>query len=417
MKHSILSVVCGGLLVLVGTAAAAVLALALFPALTPDGHAQGRGVVEGRLLNRTQPGAPVSGAEVDAISLGGGMSVVKSAKTGPDGSFRLEGLSPEAPLMIRAAYAGVTYHGHVEFDAAGKASIELGVYETTNSWAGIEVEGVRMAFQLEGDKLRSLESVTFENKTSPPRAYMNDGGNFRFSKAPGIDELPRLSVTGPGSTMPVTQPMLESADGQSYYSLYALRPGMTTFDVEQALPYAERRYTYRKRFQYDVEALQVGVIPADMEFSGEGLSRTETDPQRNFAVYSGGPFKAGTEVVWTFGGGTPVSVQPPAGGGAGSRVTTMPNRVSRHAMVVGPLLLVAFFALLWFGSSAAAGGEARAQELRNKRLKERREQLVEYVATLDHRFDNHQLEQGEYTNLRERGVNQLRRVQLMLDGK
>ena len=42
-----------------------------------------------------------------------------------------------------------------------------------------------MAFQMVGDQLKSLETVTFNNKTKPPRTFMNPEGNFRFSKASG----------------------------------------------------------------------------------------------------------------------------------------------------------------------------------------------------------------------------------------
>ena len=133
-----------------------------------------------------------------------------------------------------------------------------------------------------------------------------------ISKAPGILEPPNLRVTAPGSSMPVVQSALESADGKSYYSLYPLRPGTTTFEVQQLLPYASKRYTFVKRFYQDIAKLDVGVIPQDMAVSGTGLTKVQTDSQKNFSVYSSAPVKGGTDVVWEFSGGTPVPEAEPA---------------------------------------------------------------------------------------------------------
>jgi hypothetical protein len=249
---------------------AALLAVA---ALLPSAYPQGRGSVAGRLVNGTDPAKIPASVEIDVVGLGGGMSILKSTVSDASGNFRLDGLPTESPLMIRASYESVNYHGRVGFDSAGKAKVQIEVFEPTTSMQGIRLEGIRLAFQLTGDHLRTLESHTFRNETKPPRTYMNMDGNFRFSKTPGIPEPPKLSVTGPGSAMPLVQSPLESADGQSYYSLYALRPGVTSFEVEQNLHYESGKYTYRKKFYHDVDSLQIGVIPQDMELEGEGLSR------------------------------------------------------------------------------------------------------------------------------------------------
>ena len=121
-------------------------------------------------------------------------------------------------------------------DATGRASADIEVYEPTTSMKDIRVERAQMAFQLAGDQLRSLETLTFNNQTKPPRTFASPEGAFRISKSAGIMEIPQIRVTAPGSSMPVVQPALESADGQSYYSQYPLRPGTTTFEVQQTLP-------------------------------------------------------------------------------------------------------------------------------------------------------------------------------------
>ena len=274
-------------------------------------HAQqGRGIIEGRVVNGTNAAKIPAGVQIDLVGLGGGMSVLKSSASDAAGKFRFEGLATDSPMMVRADYRSVNYHSRVNFDASGKAQVEVEVFEPTTSSRGLTLDGLQMAFQLTGDQLRCLESYSFRNETKPAQTYMNPDGNFRFSKAPGIVEPPRLDVSSPGSSMPLTQLPLESPDGQSYYSLHPLRPGVTTFQVEQALPYKDRTYTLRKKFYHDVESFQFGVIPQDVKVEGQGLVRVQANTDRNFAVYSGGPVRAGTEVVWTFSGGTPTAPGP-----------------------------------------------------------------------------------------------------------
>jgi len=378
--------------------------------LTP--LAQAQGVLEGRLLNGTNPAITPVHVPVDAIGLGSGMSVLKSSVTDAAGKFHMDGLPARTPLLIRATYGGVSYYSQASFDASGKARVDILVYEATASTQGIRLENVRIAFKLTADGLNSLESYTFNNETKPPRSFMRKDGNFRFSKPPGITELPSLDVTAPGASMPVSQPPLESADGESYYSLYPVRPGVTTFDVSLALPYRNGGYTYRKKFYHDVRSLNIGVIPADVMVSGVGLKKVETDAAQNFAVYSTGPIKAGTEAVWTFSGGTPVASAPARA--EEPRIQLMPTLVEQNALVIGPLLLAGLILVLWFAHSHVIPASGIDKDTHLRELSERREQLLSYVAALDARYESQGLERRQYLRLREQGKRHLRRIAALL---
>jgi hypothetical protein len=376
--------------------------------------AQAQGVVDGRLLNGTNHAITPAHAEVDAIGLGGGMSVLKSSVTDAAGKFRLDGLPGDTPLLIRATYGEVNYYSQVSFDASGKAHVDIEVYEPTASMQGIRLENVQIAFKLTPDGLNSLESYTFNNETQPPRSFNRKDGNFRFSKPPGITQPPSLDVTAPGSNMPVTQPPLESADGESYYSLYPMRPGVTTFDVSLALPFRNGGYTYRKKFYQDVSSLDIGVIPADMMVSGVGLKKVETDAAKNFAVYSSGPIKAGTEVAWTFSGGTPVAETAAPAQPEEARVQTMPTLVGQMALVIGPLLLVGLILVLWLAHSYVVPVSGIDKNAQLQELRERREKLLNYVAALDARYESQGIERRQYLRLREQGKRHLRRIAALL---
>ncbi|MBM3788942.1 MAG: hypothetical protein FJW35_01175 [Acidobacteria bacterium] len=376
--------------------------------------AQGTGELEGQIVNGTNASRIPAGVEVDVISLSGGMSTLKTVVSDGAGRFRIVGLPLEPRLMLRATYQSVSYHQTVSFDSSGKAGAQLEVYETTASPEGVGMQDVRLAFQLHEDHLRGLESYSLHNRTIPPMTVMLPDGNLRISKAAGITELPRMSVVGPGSTLPLVESPLESSDGSSYYSLYPLRPGVTTFEVEQTLPYEHRAYTYRKTFYHDTPSFSIGVIPQDLAVSGEGLSRVQTDAERNFAVYAGGPVVAGTEVVWELSGGTAVAAASAAGAGGEPRITQMPNKVGMNALVIGPLLLMGFVAALWYSINLRPAASSGGQDPRTRALRERREQLIQYLAVLDNRFENRTLNLREHSRLSEQARSQLRRVSVLL---
>jgi hypothetical protein len=381
-------------------------------------YAQGHGIVEGTLVNGTNPGSGCSGASVEVVGLATGMNTLKTARSDSSGRFRIDGLPTDQPLMVRTEYKSVSYHARVAFNASGKAGVTIEVFEPTSSTGGIAIDEVRMAFQLNGDQLRSLELYSFTNSTKPPRTYVNPNGTFRFSKAPGILELPKTSVTAPGATMPLTQSPLESADGQSYYLLYPLRPGVTTFETDQLLPYKDRTYAYRRRFYEDLKPFEVGVVPADTALTGEGLAKLQVNTKENFAVYRSQPIKAGTEVTWTFAGGTPVT-QPAAGEPSGQepRVMPTPNAVGRNALIFGPLLLIGFVAMLWYATILMQGVTSNRGDPLPKTLKERRDQILNRTADLDHRFEIQAMDRIEYVRQREHCKRQLRRITLILAGR
>jgi hypothetical protein len=312
-------------------------------------YPQQKGVVEGRLVNRTDPALVARDVPLEIVGLMGGMSIIKSANTDPSGKFRIEGLPESEPLMIRANYKGANYHVQLHFNQTGKASVDLEIYEPTSSMAGISVDGIQMAFEAVEGRLISVETISFNNKMNPPRTYVNPEGSLRVSKAAGIVEMPKIRVTAPGSSMPLVQSALESPDGQSYYSQYPLRPGITTFEAQQVLPYQDRRYTFTKKFFQDVNSISIGVVPKDMTLSGQGLSKMQTDSDKNFSVYMSPPVKAGSEVTWNFSGGTIVEApQQPSDAQGESNITAMPNAVGRNALIIGPLLLAGFIVVLWY---------------------------------------------------------------------
>jgi hypothetical protein len=383
--------------------------LVMIAVLSLPSHSQEKGVVEGRVINRTDPAIIIRGALLDVVGLSSGMSILKSTTTDASGKFRVEGLPSNGPLMIRANYKGANYHAQVSFDEAGSARVEIEVCEPTNSMAGIQVEGIQMTFQAVGGQLVSVESISFNNKTNPPKTYVNPEGSLRVSKAAGIVELPKIRVTAPGSSMPVVQPALESPDGSIYYSQYPLRPGITTFEVQQILPYANRSYTFAKKFFQDANSLHIGVIPKDMVLSGPGLTKIQSNSDKNFSVYKSPSIKAGSEVVWNLSGGSVVEEPVVPQEEEEANILKMPNAIGRNALLIGSLLLAGFVVVLWYALNHTPGAHDAAGA-RMRQLIGLREKMLRHVADLDRRYETHHLNRQDYMRRREEGKRQLRRI-------
>jgi hypothetical protein len=383
--------------------------------VVPAVFSQQAGIVEGRLVNGTDPAIVPGGVPLEILDMNEGMGIIRTSATDATGRFRIEKLPLRSMLMLRAVYEDANYNKQIGFDDSGHASFELEVFEAATSMNGVRVEEFQMVFHATGSYIESLDTVAFNNETKPPRTFMNPEGNFRFSKAPAIDVLPQMRITAPGSSMPVVQSALESPDGKSYYSLYPFRPGRTTVEVFQLLPYENRNYAYVKKFYYKVPSIEIGVIPMNMELSGTGLSKVRTEPEGNIAVYRSASIEAGTEVEWIFSGGAPVAEREVASSAAESNVRSAPNYIVGNAHIIGPLLLVGFVVVFWYAFSRVGSNFPKTTDARKRQLKERREFLLNRLADLDRRYEARSLEQRKYLQQRKEGERMLRRIKSILD--
>ena len=87
----------------------------------------------------------------------------------------------------------------------------------------------------------------------------------------------------------------------------------------------------------------------------------------------------------------------------------------RNALVIGPLLLMGFVLVLWYAFNRMPEGARRSPpDTGTGDLKERREQLLNAIAELDHRHEMHAIGQQEFLRQREESKRQLRRISLLL---
>jgi hypothetical protein len=95
----------------------------------------------------------------------------------------------------------------------------------------------------------------------------------------------------------------------------------------------------------------------------------------------------------------------------------MPNAIGRNALIVGPFVLIAFIAVLWYATSQMPGDTSKSRDPLFKTLRERRDQLLNHMADLDHRLEFQAMDRGEHNRQREQGKRQLRRIAMILARK
>jgi hypothetical protein len=95
-------------------------------------------------------------------------------------------------------------------------------------------------------------------------------------------------------------------------------------------------------------------------------------------------------------------------------VDAVPNLVGRNAPVIGPLILMGFVVALWYAFNSAKARYPKSADSRVRQLEERREQLLNHVAELDHRYESQSLGRQEYLRQRDEGKRRLRRVFLLM---
>ena len=92
----------------------------------------------------------------------------------------------------------------------------------------------------------------------------------------------------------------------------------------------------------------------------------------------------------------------------------MPDSVGQNAPIIGSLVLMGLIVVLWYAFNHIQSGSPKVVDQRTREFKERRERLLSYLASLDHRYENRSLDRLEYLRQREQGKRQLRRISMLL---
>jgi hypothetical protein len=251
------------------------LVVALLAASAGVLHAQGTGVIEGRVVNRTPDGESTGGSRV-ALGIFRDNAFVeeRTAVADEDGRFRFEGLETSEAYTYRvgALYKNVPYRTEDAIRLTPEAptvSIELSVYETTTSDPGLRV--ARAILMVEGfdrasQTISVLELLALENPgqhTYQPSATGPSGpmGLLRFALPAGAGAL----VPGLG---------LEEADviqvDRGFGTTRPIPPGVTEIGFSYQVPYTGQGYRFERTVPYETGLLWLLIPDTGVRVAEEG---------------------------------------------------------------------------------------------------------------------------------------------------
>jgi hypothetical protein len=238
-------------------------------------HAQeGNGVISGRVQNGTAGGGPVGSLTVTLRHFAGmQLAEERQTQTGPDGSFRFDGLptSPQDAYLVVVRYAGVDYvSGMVQLHQQPEQTVDLTVYETTTDPSAVRIASRSLVIAGASPELRAVDIMDIlivEN--SGDRTYLGDrsGVVLRIPLPRGAQEI------SPQPGFDYGQPRLE--DGV-LLTTGPLPPGSQTVVLSYTVPYEETRATLSIGTAMPTGTLRVLVRDGTYRLSSRSLIDTGT---------------------------------------------------------------------------------------------------------------------------------------------
>lgn len=289
--------------------------------------------IQGRVLNGTTH-RPVPNVKVEYVALQQGMVPVATAVTDREGRFRLEDAkaSRDSPALLRVEYQGATYSKPLVDQQSRSDSVDIQVFDTSQQPSLVSVKEQAIFLHPAGETLLVLEQVLLENRSNPPRTYVNPQGTYAFTLPGRPREGVRVSVEGPAG-MPINQTPVPGKKENSFAIAYAIRPGETQVRLEYSLDY-QSPFDFAKPLDQPAEQTHVVTPGKDVQVTGETLVAMGTDRSTGFTGYQVTPI--GNVVRLQVSGQAPErsSVERAEAAGESGGLVTIPDPVSRRRWLI-----------------------------------------------------------------------------------
>jgi uncharacterized protein YgiB involved in biofilm formation len=382
-------------------ALAALLAGVVLLPVSARAQTEVRGIVTNGTTNR-----PQAGVQVRMVSPREGKQIA-SAITAADGRFTLKpkDLNTSFFYMATVVYQGSSYNEPVRFDSNGPSEVDLTVYDSTKSTAGLRVPALQVLAGAEGNKLRVQEKYAIQNSTDPPMAYAPANASFTF-RIPPQAGTPNVTATGLMNTeLPQTA---EAGKKPGEFSIdYPLKPGVTTLTIQYTMPYDASGVALHDGTDLPVDQAELYVYPSSLAVAAPGFQPAGVDNPHQIASYQAPQLTGLTSGLSIRISGAAASGPPPeatepaqgqGGGDAQGQVRIVPNSTASLALPVlaGFLLLLLWalgvrFAKDWPRMKGLAAGEGAPTLLDAKADK-----LLSSIADLDELFAAGKIAESKY---------------------
>jgi hypothetical protein len=303
--------------------------------------------LEGRVWNGTTS-QPVSGVEVEYVQLQQGMTPVARAGTDAQGRFRFEGVEAygSAPALLRVAYQGATYSQPMMAPQSAPTDLQVLVYEASRDRGIVSRKEHILFLYPTGDTLEVIEQIFLENRSSPPRAYVDPQGTYRFTLPGAPREGVRASIEGTAG-MPIPQtPVAVDAQSNRFAITYPIRPGETSLRVEYAVDY-QQPSEFVKTLDEVADATFIVTPNEGVQVSGDNIMPAGADPASGFSAYRVTPVE--NVVRAQVSGQAPERQTAETDGSSGTLTPILDPASQRRWILLGPfgLILLAGFVYLY----------------------------------------------------------------------
>jgi len=356
------------------------------------------GSVSGQVRNGSPGGRTLNGIEVDLHAFDGtNDQVIATTTSDATGSYHFENveINGSAQYSVSATFAKVPYFSPpFKFDASGRQTADLSVYNTTASDAAVSIDRLSIVVANVDAKQRLLtlvESYHFNN--SGQATYV---GQLVGSQLQSL----RFPLFG-GAESLTPEAGFQLADATSIASGFALSlpvlPGPSTIVFAYQVPYRDPTLVLDRTLAYKTAVAEVilpgGVNVSSPQLNGQGAVSVGG---QTLATIQGTGLTPGAAVRLEISG-------LPLSGGSFLPLDSLRTQLILVVIVIGAaaLSVVAY---------RGRAGRQRAAELGTER-----QQLLRRIAQLDDRFEAGKLDQGSYAREREQAKARLRELAAAAD--
>jgi hypothetical protein len=350
--------------------------------------------IEGRVVNGTTQ-RPAANQKVILLVPRQGMEQVADATTDSRGHFVLtpSGSQPSSFYLMQAIVQGVPYHATAQLDSAGKATVNLTVYDSMRDPAAIRVSALRVLVAAQGQRIRVQEAYQVEN--SSQRTYADADGTFVFQLSPQAG-APSVTVTGLDN-MALPQTAERGKSPGEYKIRYALKPGITPVTVGYEADYTAAQFSLSDRAPFAIEHAQMFVFPSSLKVESKIFKPSDADPAHDIQTFEAGSVARGASVEASLSGAG-ASTPRPGDSPADQPVKSVPNTMTRLGL---PLFACFLLILLWALGVRVSKEWSRWKERKNssparKQLEAKAETLLNSLADLDELFATGKIEKKQY---------------------
>jgi hypothetical protein len=351
-------------------------------------QAQMGGSIWGQVLDGTKGDEPVANLEVTLTAYGpDGSQETSSARTDAEGSFDFGGLSISkgAVYQVTADYQGATYRSEALSFAAGQdqLSVEIVVYEATESDSTLSVELAHIVVEFASDGLAVTEMLLVRNKGNG--TYIGSGPEVAAGKVATLrfPLPPSAELFNIGESL-MRCCIVDTDDG--FVDTMPVMPGRRAILYVYTMPFPEASPELRRSFAYPADKIEIFVSDEaeGTEIPGFSPAGTIEGQDSTYVRWTVSGLEAGEEVIVRLEG---LPFQEKSGIARSAAARRKAGWLFVTAAVI-PLALIVPTRRRWRERSERTEAETSADDTKDS--------LLQRVADLDDAFEVGEIPEPEY---------------------